>query len=85
MDSERPNIGGKGVARRGFKAWLDVVVTSGTNLPHGASLPFTVLHVTPMDDNRVSACDGTATMALVCRIILPSAAPHPDVQTDIHI
>jgi hypothetical protein len=44
-----------------------------------------VLHVTPMDDNRVSAWDGTATMALVCRIILPSAAPHPDVQTDIHI
>jgi hypothetical protein len=38
-----------------------------------------------MDDNRVSACDGTATMALVCRIILPSAAPYPDVQTDIHI
>ena len=58
------------MARRGFKAWLDVVVTSGTNLPHGASLPFTVLHVTPMDDNRVSACDGTATIVLVCRIIL---------------
>jgi hypothetical protein len=38
-----------------------------------------------MDDNRVSACDGTATMALVCRIILPSAAPHLDDQMDIHI
>ena len=35
-----------------------------------------VLHVTPMDDNRVPACDGTATMALVCRIVLPSVAPH---------
>jgi hypothetical protein len=38
-----------------------------------------------MDDNRVSACDGTVTMALVCRTILPSGAPHLDVQTDIHI
>jgi len=38
-----------------------------------------------MDDNRVSACNGTATMALVRRIILPSAAPHLDVRTDIHI
>jgi hypothetical protein len=37
-----------------------------------------------MDDDRVSACDGTATMALVCRIISPSGA-HLDVQTDIHI
>ena len=44
-----------------------------------------VLHVTPMDENRVSACDGTATIALVCRIILPSGAPHLDFQTDIHI
>jgi hypothetical protein len=25
-----------------------------------------VLHVTPMDENRVSACDGTATIAQVC-------------------
>ena len=44
-----------------------------------------VLHVTPMEDDRVSACDGTATIALVCRIILPSGAPHLDFQTDIHI
>ena len=29
-----------------------------------------VLHVTPMEDDRVSACDGTATIVLVCRIIL---------------
>jgi hypothetical protein len=29
-----------------------------------------------MDANRVSACDGTATIALVCRIISPSGAPH---------
>jgi hypothetical protein len=28
-----------------------------------------VLHVTPMEDDRVSACDGTATIVLVCRII----------------
>jgi hypothetical protein len=38
-----------------------------------------------MDENRVSACDGTATIALVCRIILPSGAPQLDVQTNIHI
>jgi hypothetical protein len=38
-----------------------------------------------MDDNRVSACNGTATMALVRRIILPSAAPHLDVRTNSHI
>jgi len=41
--------------------------------------------VTLMDDNRVSVWDGSATMVMVCRIILPSGAPHLDVQTDIHI
>jgi hypothetical protein len=39
-----------------------------------------------MDDDRVSACDGTATIVLVCRTKLsPSGAPHLDVQTDIRI
>jgi hypothetical protein len=38
-----------------------------------------------MDDNRVSACDGTATVVLVCLAISPSAAPHLNVQTDVYI
>ena len=44
-----------------------------------------VLHVTPMDDNRVSACDGTATIVLVCRTVSPSGARLLDLQTDTRI
>jgi hypothetical protein len=40
------------------------------------------MHVTLMDDNRVSASDGTATIVLICRAFSPSGAPHPDIQTD---
>ena len=38
-----------------------------------------------MDDNRVSACDGTATIVLVCRTVSPSGARHFDFQTDTRI
>ena len=35
-----------------------------------------VLHATPMGDNRVSACEGTATTVLVCRTISPFRPSH---------
>ena len=79
MGASLPFIGERSTVGQRLRGSL--AIQSVTNMPPRAL----VLHVTPMDDNRVSACDGTATMALVCRIILPSGAPHLDVQTDIHI
>ncbi len=35
-----------------------------------------VLHATPMGDNCVSACEGTATTVLVCRTISPLCPSH---------
>ena len=35
-----------------------------------------VLHATPMGDNCVSACEGTATTVLVCRTISPFCPSH---------
>ena len=35
-----------------------------------------VLHATPMGDNCVSACEGTATTVLVCRTISPFRPSH---------
>ena len=35
-----------------------------------------VLHATPMGDNCVSACEGTATTVLACRTISPFRPSH---------
>jgi len=44
-----------------------------------------ILHVTRMDDNLVSACEGTATTVPVCRTISPFRASCLDLLMDGHI
>ena len=43
-----------------------------------------VLHATPMGDNCVSACEGTATTVLVCRTISPFRPSRLNNRTYIH-
>ena len=44
-----------------------------------------VLLATPMGDNRVSACEGTATTVLVCRTISPFRPSRLDLRIYGHI
>jgi hypothetical protein len=44
-----------------------------------------VLLATPMGDNRVSACEGTATTVLVCRTIAPFRPSRLDLWIYGHI